>query len=82
MALIGFTIEDLANLKAALASGALIVTIGDRTVKYRDQKDIIQAIRMCLEELNGVPTDTVANVQGSFNKGSWGSSGGTEGGSL
>lgn len=69
MAAIGFTTKDLANLKAALASGALIVTIGDRTIKYRDQKDIIQAIRMCLQELNGTPTDTVSLVQGTFSKG-------------
>lgn len=69
MVVIGFTTEDLANLKAALASGALIVTIGDRTVKYRDQKDIIQAIRMCIQELNGTPTDTVTTVQATFSKG-------------
>ena len=82
MGVLGFTTEDLANLKAALASGALIVTIGDRTVKYRDQKDIIQAIRMCLQDLNGAPEDTVSNVQGTFNSGKWGSSGGQSGGAL
>lgn len=69
MAVIGFTTEDLANLKAALASGALIVQIGDRTIKYRDQKDIIQAIRMVQQELNGVPVDTVSTVQATFSKG-------------
>jgi hypothetical protein len=69
MGVIGFTTDDLANLKAALASGALIVTIGDRTVKYRDQKDIIQAIRMVQQELEGVPDDTAANIQATFSKG-------------
>lgn len=69
MGAIGFTIEDLANLKAALASGALIVQIGDRTVKYRDQKDLIQAIRMVQLELNGFQTDSVSSVQATFSKG-------------
>jgi hypothetical protein len=72
MGLIGFTTEDLANLKAALVSGALIVQIGDRTVKYRDQKDIIQAIRMVQQELEGIPSDSGTTVQAKFSKGSKG----------
>lgn len=69
MSALGFTSEDLANLKAALVSGALIVRIGDREIRYRDQKDIIQAIRMVQQELDGVATDTVATVQATFSKG-------------
>lgn len=69
MSAIGFTTEDLMNLKAALASGALIVQIGDRTVRYRDQKDIIQAIRMVQQELNQVPADTASAIQATFSKG-------------
>jgi hypothetical protein len=83
MGVLGFTTQDLANLKAALVSGALIVQIGDRMVRYRDQKDIIQAIRMVSEDINGSPTDTVSTVQATFNKGSWGSSQGSgDGGAL
>ena len=69
MSNLGFTTEDLANLKAALVSGALIVRIGDREVRYRDQKELIQAIRMVQQELNGVPSDTSSTIQATFSKG-------------
>ncbi len=69
MATIGFTTQDLANLKAALVSGALIVRIGDREVRYRDQKDLIQAMRMVQQELNGVPADSGSRVQATYSKG-------------
>lgn len=69
MGVIGFTTHDLSNLKAALVSGALIVQIGDRMIRYRDQNDIIKAIRMVKQELEGIPSDTATTIQATFNKG-------------
>lgn len=66
----GFTTADLANLKAALVSGALEVTIGDRTVKYRSQKDLIATIAMVQAELEGdSPATTSKIIQATYNKG-------------
>jgi hypothetical protein len=81
MGALGFTTEDLANLRAAIASGSLIVRIGDREVRYRDQTDLIKAFKMVLQDLNGVSANTANNIQGTFSKGTWGSgsSGGSEG---
>jgi hypothetical protein len=52
-----FTQADLDNLKAALVSGAMEVTIGDRTIKYRTQKDLLAAIEMVSQYLDGVSDD-------------------------
>lgn len=67
-----FTSSDLDNLKAALLSGALEVTIGDRTVKYRSQADLIKAIKIVEAYLNGVPTsadDNPSVIKGSYKRG-------------
>lgn len=56
MALV-FTQTDLENLKAALVSGASEVQIGDRVVKYRSQRDLLAAIQMVQNYLEGVSTD-------------------------
>ena len=69
MGTVGFTSEDLANLKAAYASGALRVRIGDREVIYRSSKEILDAIRLVQQELNGVPSDTASTIQAKFSKG-------------
>lgn len=53
-----FTTSDLANAKAALASGATEVQIGDRLVKYRSQKDLLALISMITEQLDGTDTST------------------------
>lgn len=60
-----FTESDLAALKAALLSGASEVSIGDRRVKYKTQKELIEAIRMVEAYLNqsggsSVVTQTIA----------------------
>jgi hypothetical protein len=67
-----FTQSDLDALKAALLTGALEVTIGDRTVRYRSQKEILEVIRMVEEYLNGVPTDVDDNpniIRPTFSRG-------------
>jgi hypothetical protein len=70
MSAIGFTTADLANAKAALASGALRVQLGDRLVIYRSQKEILELIRVIQTELNGANvTATAAVSQASFSKG-------------
>ncbi len=56
-----FTTTDLDNLKAALVSGASKVQIGDRTVEYRSQKDLLAAIQMVQNYLDGVSTDVDDN---------------------
>ncbi len=69
---IGFTSADLANLKAALVSGALEVQIGDRRVKYHSLADILAIIQMVQAELEGVSTDVDDNasvVKATFSRG-------------
>jgi len=41
-----YTADDLASAKAALVSGTLEVQIGDRRVKYRTQKELIELIQL------------------------------------
>jgi hypothetical protein len=60
MALV-FTQTDLDNLKAALVTSATEVTIGDRTVRYRSQKEIMEAIRLVKTYLDGVSADVDDN---------------------
>lgn len=38
-----FTTSDLANVKAAIASGELRVTVNGRTVEYRSMADLLKA---------------------------------------
>ncbi len=54
---LGFTSADLANLKAALVSGARKVQIGDRIVEYRSQADLMAAIEMVQAELEGASAE-------------------------
>ena len=60
MALV-FTQSDLDGLKAALVSGSLEVQIGDRRVKYRTQKELLEAISMVSNYLDGISTDVDDN---------------------
>lgn len=46
-----YTLDDLAKLEAALASGALEVKYNDRTVKYRSINELKQAIQIVKSEL-------------------------------
>ncbi len=67
-----FTQSDLDNLKAALVSGASKVQIGDRTVEYRSQKDLINTIKMVQDYLDGVSTDVDDNpnvIRATYKKG-------------
>jgi hypothetical protein len=65
-----FTTADLNNLKAALLSGATLVHIGDREVRYRSQKDILDAIKMIEDSLaTQFTSDSSPNlVQASYKR--------------
>lgn len=47
----GFTQQDYDALKSAIASGALEVRRGDRTVKYRSMNEMQRALHMMAREL-------------------------------
>lgn len=64
----GFTQADLDALKAALVSGTLTVSIGDRTVTYRSQKDLIEAIKMVQAELSP-PSSNPSIVKATYSRG-------------
>lgn len=67
---ITFTQQDLDNLKAALVTGASQVRIGDRTVVYRSQKEILEAIKMIQEFLETDSDDESPDlVQATFSRG-------------
>jgi len=66
---ITFTSADLVALKAALLSGALRVRIGDREVTYRSQADIIAAIQMIQQVIDGSTAADSQNIKASFSKG-------------
>lgn len=67
----GFTSADLANLKDALVSGALEVTIGDRTVRYRSQKELLAVIELVQAELNGISSSDTdpTKIKATFSRG-------------
>ena len=67
-----FTSTDLANLKAALVSGAKSVKVGDREVTYRSQDELLAAIVMVQNYLNGVADDVDDNpniIRPTFSRG-------------
>jgi hypothetical protein len=68
---LSFTQADLDALKAALLTGATTVQIGDRTITYRSQKDLLAAMRMIENYLNGVDTDDSGpnTIQAGFSRG-------------
>lgn len=66
----GYTSTDLANLKAALATGAEDVQIGDRKIRYRSVAEIKKLIKEIQEDLEGASTTTSANlIQATYRKG-------------
>ena len=64
-----FTTADLDALKEALISGATEVQIGDRRVKYKSQKEIIQAIKMIQSVIDGAPSETPNVISTTYTKG-------------
>lgn len=64
-----FTQDDLIALKAALLMPEAEVTIGDRRVKFKTQKEILQMIQIVQEALDGVPTESPNQIAASFSKG-------------
>ena len=65
-----FTTQDLANLRAALVSGALEVQIGDRRIKYRSLAEIqalIRAIEISIAD--EVPEESPDIIKATFSKG-------------
>lgn len=69
--MVTWTSTDLANAKAALATGALEVQIGDRRVKYRSQDELIRLIQMIESYLNGTTStsDNPSVVKAGFSRG-------------
>lgn len=71
MALV-FTQNDLDNLKAALVTGASRVKIGDREIEYKSNKDIMEAIKIVQNYLDGVSTSVDSNpniIRPTFSRG-------------
>lgn len=71
MALV-FTQADLDALKAAYVTGALEVQMGDRRIKYRSQKELLEAMNAVQSYLEGVSSDVDDNpnvIQAGFSKG-------------
>lgn len=66
-----FTLSDLNNLKAALVTGAMSVQIGDRTITYRSQSEIISLIKLIDAQLNppAVTATSPDIVSAKFSKG-------------
>lgn len=52
-----FTQDDLNRIKEAFLTGATEVTVGDRTIKYRPQKDLVSLMQVIQEAIDGVPSD-------------------------
>lgn len=71
MATLVFTQADLDNAKAALVSNSLEVRIGDRIIKYRSQKQILELIQLILNQINGVESDddNPAMIQSGYKRG-------------
>ncbi len=55
-----YTLQDLADLEIALASGVLRTTHGGTTTDFRSRDEIIAQIRLMRLEL-GMPVDNVPN---------------------
>ena len=67
---VGYTLDDLAALKAALVSGAVKVRIGEREITYRSQKEIQEMIRVVQAELSPSSTSSSPNlIKATFSKG-------------
>lgn len=65
-----FTQQDLDNLKEALVTGAEEVEIQGRRVKYRSQKELLEAIKMVESALDSSSSSTSSsNVVPTFTKG-------------
>lgn len=56
-----YTLQQLADLEAALATGAMRVTHGATTTEFRSRDDIVAQIRLMRLEL-GLPVDNAATA--------------------
>jgi len=65
---ISYTQAHLDALKEALLTGASEVRVGDRTIKYRSQKELRELITLVENYLNA-STPTVSTTQATFSKG-------------
>ncbi len=63
-----WTLEQLAALEEAVASGALEVKYADRTVKYQTTSDLLRVLTMVRREL-GVTDNCERRRFASFSKG-------------
>jgi len=51
---VAYTSQQVAELRAAIASGQLIVRSGDRSVQYRTLAEMKEALRLMEADLAGV----------------------------
>ncbi len=67
-----FTQADLDRLKEAYLTGAREVQVGDRKIVYNSPKDILAAIQVVQEYIEGVSTDVDDNpsiIRPTFSRG-------------
>jgi hypothetical protein len=67
MSSITFTQADLDALKAAFASGALRVNLGDREIIYRSQAELAKAIEVVQNSLSA-PSGSAALIPASYKR--------------
>jgi hypothetical protein len=66
-----YTATDLDNIERAIASGELVVSIGDKSVTYRSMSELIKARDIIKGELvaaNAIPTPGPRTSYASFSK--------------
>lgn len=66
MALVGWTTQDIAALKTAIATGALTVSYEGppkRLITYRSQTEMLQALALAMKEVNNTPNYGFAATQ-------------------
>lgn len=64
-----FTQDDLDNLKEALVTGAMEITVQGRTIKYRSKDEIISLITMIEKQLTASSTNLDSDfVVGGFDR--------------
>ena len=65
-----FSQNDLDNLKEALLSGADEVQIGDRRIKFKSKKELLELIELVENSIEGhlAKTENTKTIQASFSK--------------
>jgi hypothetical protein len=64
-----YTLEQVAILQAAIATGSKKVVYGDKEVEYRDLDDMLKTLALMQEELGLVQRQKDTRRFGAFSKG-------------